>query len=831
MHVIPQEFENVLQTSQRYKSGVNCPPNEAWKMIASIDKLKARPYLEGNDLVIGLLTKASKAYQTGLEISSNRSSYKAADVTRQFMQASDLVLNAFNAYSSSKDLQVTNQNAVNTTPDLLSTASTVHEFMTPYYGDQSNKVQRCVRFVEKTDTMPVVFQEGAITCNPRPAQFGKGLEAWMSFKKQPNTIWIVGRTGNAFDANKDVIDFIRQYFPNLTFFNNIILFAREVAEWNKDEPLSGSPLQSPFGQPFDVNYKAFSSSDPNTTSYKAADIDAMGLILGKLKKIGDNVKAIIGRSLSVTGYSFFVITMRTYIGLVVTLVNLVKRIKGENYYEGDPSKHIFLIEQIKKAFAEIDQEVGKGNPNDEFVSAKCRDIVRLIDQIFDVFTVEYKNYQTNMRGKSLEYNPRAKSFLAYSLAAEAGTIKADLRDPRNFGLTSTLTLMSTSKSTLPKLDIKTIDADLGAMKANFGATVKYLVKAILRGLVEVIGWTAYNLTALTFDIVLSAISNGLHLIVQLWDKLRVMLIERDIKNDPLHNQAPYYDYIKYQDQLEKKQEELETYTNQKWGRVGLRFKKYMGGLGFILGRCKQMLEDDFLNDSSMADPYDTGVDKYLRTYININPASKNLELLKGTVGTILESIKRCVFIGLGAIAKMVNAVVGSSTFRYTVKTLLLTFIKLSQILNSLIGEGLNVAEAMLQDREITTQTDKIVGILRHISPDSIIEDETVDNLKLMFDPIFAKLQFLYSHPDVALKNVMTAFRAKMGGTQAPVQAQANGNNYSGHMVSRAGGTVSVGRAPAFASIMDSDTSKLIDTNMVGNADSEYGYVPSPLPVM
>jgi hypothetical protein len=774
MHVIPQEFESVLQTSQRYKSGINCPPNEAWKMIASIDKLKTRPYLEGNDVVLDLLTRASKAYQTGLEISSNRSSYKASDVTRQFMQASDLVLNAFNAYSSSKQLQVTNQNAVDTTPDLLSTASTVNDFMTPYYGDQSNKVQRCVRFVEKIDTMPVVYLEGAITCNPRPAQFGKGLEAWMSFKKQPNTIWIVGRTGNAFDSNKDVIDFIRQYFPNLTFFNNIILFAREVAEWNNDEPPSGTPLESPAGQPYDV--KTYAN---NPYKVKAADIDAMGIILSKLKKIGDNVKAILGRSLSVTGYSFFVLTMRTYIGLVVTLNNLISRFRGDPYYEGDPSKSNFLFEQIKKAFAEIDQEVGKGNPNDEMLVQKSKEIAKLIDDIFDVFALEYKNYQTNMR---------AKSFLEYSLTAEAGTIKADV----------------------------------GTVKADFFSTVKYLAKAILRGLVEIAAWTAYNLTAMTFDIILSGLSNGLHLIVQLWNKLRVMLIEHDIKNDPAHSKEPFYDYIKFQDQLEEKSRELNSFSNQEYGRVALRFQKYMYGLGEIIGRCKKMLEDDFLNDKSLADPYDT--DNYTRAYIN--PSAKGLELLKGTVNTILTSIKRCVYIGLGAVSKLVTTVIGSSAFRYTVKTLLLTFINLAKILTSLVGEGLNVAEAMLQDKEITTQTDKIIGILSRIDPNSIIDPEIIDNLKSMFDPVFAKLQFLYSHPDVALKNVIDSFKEKMGNVpgSAPVGmgnvSRPGGNVYAGHS----------GRAPAFASIMDSDSSKLIDTNMVGNADSEYGYVPSPLPV-
>lgn len=785
MHVIPQEFENLLQTSQRYKSGVNCPPNEAWKMIASIDKLKTRPYLEGNDVVLDLLSKSAKAYQTGLEISSNRSSYKATDVTRQFMQASDLLLKAFNAYSASKDVQITNQNAVNQTPNLISTANTVHEFMTPYYGDQSNKVQRCVRFVEKTDTMPTIYQEGAITCNARPAQFGKGLEAWLSFKKQPNTIWIVGRSGGAFDSNKDVIDFIRQYFPNLTFFNNIILFAREVAEWNKDAPVSGSPLQSPFGQPFDINYKAYLDSNLHVVGSKAAEFDAVETILGKIKKIGAIIVNMVSRGFSVTGYAAFVLAMRTYIGLIGTISNQMYRLSG-NYYEGNPSKSPFLIDQLKKAFALLDKEFGKGNANDKFVDAKFAEIAKLVNEITDTIACEYIDYKSNMRAKSGMPKVGTKSFLDYSLAAEAGSIKADL-----------------------------------------GSTIKYWAKAIIRALVEITAWTAYSLTRLTFDVILSALSTGLHLIIQLWNKLRIILIENSIKNDPEHDQSAFYNYIEYQNELEAKSKELESFSGEEYSRIALRFKKYLQGLKFIVERCKRMLEEDFLNDSSMSDPY--GVDKYLRSYMGT--PTKGVELLKGTVGTILVSIKRCVFIGLGAISKLVSTVVGSSAFRYSVKTLLITFINLAKILNSLIGAGLNVAEAMLKDKEITTQTDKIIGILSRISPESVIEPETVENLKYMFDPIFEKLQYLYSHPDVAFKNVLDSIKSKLGGSsgKAPSYSQGGASN-----VSRSGGSVYVSnnqdRAPAFASIMDSDSSKLIDTHMVGNADSEYGYVPSPLPV-
>lgn len=769
MHVIPQEFESVLQTSQRYKSGVNCPPNEAWKLIASIDKLKARPYLEGNEMVLGLLSQASKSYQAGLEISSNRSSYKTADVTRKFMEASDLILKAFNAYSSVKDMPVTNQNAVDGSQDVLSSASQVNDFMAPYYGDQSNQVKRNIRFVEKSETMPVVFQDGAITCNPRPAQFGKGLEAWMSFKQTPSTIWIIGRTGNAFDTNKDVIDFIRQFFPNLTFFNNIILFAREIAEWNNDlRNLAASTDSDPA---FNPNAKAY--------GYKS-NLDAMGIILNKLKKIGDNLKAIIARSLSVTSYSMFVIAMRAYMGTVMMGVNLVSRLRGENYYEGDPSKRNFLIEQMKLAYAEIDKEVGKGNPNDKFVAQKAAEISKLIDQILDVFEDEYKAYQTNMR---------AKLFLADSLTAKAGTIKADV-------------------------DFEAIKAN--AMKVNAGAAIGYWAKAIIRGLVEITAWTAYNVTALSFDVVISGLTNALHLIIKLFDTLRVILIQRQAKQDPDRDQIAFYEYIKYQDMLAEKSQELETFSGQSYNRVAGRFKKYMTGLGYIVGRCKRMLEDDFLNDKSSDNYYD----KYMRSYEG--PASKGLEIIKDKVSGILKSIKRLVFIGIGAVAKLVD----SKAFKYTVKTLLLTFINLAKILTAIVAEGLNVAEAMLKDEEVTTQTEKIVHLLRNISPESVIDEQTVQNLKDMFDPVFEKLQYFYNNPDVALRNVLESLKRAVG-----IQPSSPSISNTHH----AGGNVQLSRAPssapAFASIMDSDSSKLIDTNMVGNADSEYGYVPSPLPVM
>ena len=110
----------------------------------------------------------------------------------------------------------------------LTTAAEVNNFLSPYYGDISNKVQRFVRF-EKTDTMPLIYADGIASGSVRPAQFGNGWEAWVSFKNDPWTIWIIGRTGNAFNTDKDIIDYVRQYLPNTRYMGNNIPFAREIS--------------------------------------------------------------------------------------------------------------------------------------------------------------------------------------------------------------------------------------------------------------------------------------------------------------------------------------------------------------------------------------------------------------------------------------------------------------------------------------------------------------------------------------------------------------------------------------------------------------------------
>lgn len=229
MQVIPQEFESIVQTSKRFQGGRNCPPIEVWKMVASLDKLQTRPYIEAQPVVKQLLASASKGYQTALESAYNRTKFRQEDTTRLFLKATETVQKAFNEYCSKKDLTVTNTNATPIPTDVLTTADEVHKFLAPYFGDISNQVPRPVRFVEKSESQPVIYNTGIGSGNVRPAQFGNGWEAWFSFVERPDTIWIIGRTGNAFNSNKDIVNFIRQYFPNVSYLNNTIAFAREIA--------------------------------------------------------------------------------------------------------------------------------------------------------------------------------------------------------------------------------------------------------------------------------------------------------------------------------------------------------------------------------------------------------------------------------------------------------------------------------------------------------------------------------------------------------------------------------------------------------------------------
>ena len=56
-NIIPQEFEAVLLTSQRYKSGQNFSPTDIWKQITSINKLQSRPYMTNEPTVKAYLNE------------------------------------------------------------------------------------------------------------------------------------------------------------------------------------------------------------------------------------------------------------------------------------------------------------------------------------------------------------------------------------------------------------------------------------------------------------------------------------------------------------------------------------------------------------------------------------------------------------------------------------------------------------------------------------------------------------------------------------------------------------------------------------------------------
>lgn len=773
-NMIPQEFEAVLLTSQRYKSGQNFSPTDIWKQITSIKKLQSRPYMSNEIKVKTYLDEAVKSYQLAIEVYNKRGAFKASDITRAFIKAQSLIQDAFTAYAASKQIPATNTNAVNTTPDILTTANEVNNFLSPYYGDISNKVQRYVRFVEKTDTMPTIYAEGIVSCSSRPAQFGNGWEAWVSFKNNPWTIWIIGRTGNSFNTDKDIIDYARQHLPNTRYMGNNILFAREISNWidqiKAGAPLSGnvaapatpalaSPLMPAPGAAL-ASYMPVKKNLVNNYHLLAQKASAADLIIGRLEKIASNIASIIKADLTAVTYSALSIAIRTFIGLANQLSNLFSRLRGENFYEGDPSKYNFLITQLQKSVSDIGDIYAKNNPDRMMIAKKKEEIGKYIQQIILISQNEYDSYQENMK---------AKYFLASNPAS----------------------------------------------KSDAGVVLKAYAKGILRASIEILAWTAVNFVVLGFDAVYAGILRLLKLFKQLWMKLRLAMVENGIGSDSNHDKIELYKFQEIQDEIEKSIDDLdqyhgEEYTNDFWRQ----FQNYVRRLGLIIGRAKTLIEEDILNDESNLDYFD----RYIRSYKS--------SIITISIQKVQVFISNLFKLGKNVLDYFIDSGVGPVFAKFVLRSL----ITILRILNELIAAGLDLTEDLLLDKDITSHTSKIIEILQRFAPEEVIDKETLSNLKEMFDPIFEKIKFIYSHPKIVIEHI----KKRLSNTQNNGMVYRDGSGVSYSPVqpfSERYGNRSAAAASAIASYKNEplmDSEKIFDETGIGNADNAFGYTPSPV---